>query len=140
MSILRRSPDDEHLVAVIPLVAQLETISRKVCVRPMALGAGRWGQAEHSAAAIRSSTKRLIDVFGALLGLVLLWPVLLVVAILVRLTSPGPVLFRQLRQGQGERPFWFLKFRTMTADAEHRLCDLEPLNEAAGEGVVQDAA
>ena len=41
------------------------------------------------------------------------------IAILVRLTSPGPILFRQLRQGQGGRPFWFLKFRTMTADAEH---------------------
>jgi lipopolysaccharide/colanic/teichoic acid biosynthesis glycosyltransferase len=51
---------------------------------------------------------------------------------LIRLTSPGPALFRQLRQGRDGRPFWFLKFRTMTADAEHRLQDLERHNEAAG--------
>jgi lipopolysaccharide/colanic/teichoic acid biosynthesis glycosyltransferase len=81
---------------------------------------------------MQSTTKRLIDVVGAALGLMLLSPLLVLIAVLVRLTSPGPVLFRQLRQGHGGRPFWFLKFRTMTADAEHRLSDLEPLNEAVG--------
>jgi lipopolysaccharide/colanic/teichoic acid biosynthesis glycosyltransferase len=84
------------------------------------------------AAAAKSTTKRLIDVVGATLGLVLFCPLMLLIALLVRLTSPGPTLFRQLRQGQGGRPFWFLKFRTMTADAEDRLRDLEPLNEAVG--------
>src|SRR5262249_25103562 len=83
-------------------------------------------------AIVQSPAKRIIDVIGATLGLVLLFPVMLVIALLVRLTSPGPVLFRQLRQEQGGRPFWFLKFRTMTADAEHRLRELESLNEAAG--------
>src|SRR5207248_3403425 len=76
--------------------------------------------------------ERLIDVVGVALGLVLLLPLMLVIALFIRLTSPGPALFRQLRQGHGGRPFWFLKFRTMTADAEHRLCDLEPHNEAVG--------
>jgi len=85
-----------------------------------------------STTAPRSRIKRLIDVVGAALGIVLLLPLMILIALLVRLTSPGPALFRQLRQGQGGRPFWFLKFRTMTADAEHRLCDLEPLNEAIG--------
>jgi lipopolysaccharide/colanic/teichoic acid biosynthesis glycosyltransferase len=65
-------------------------------------------------------------------GLVLLSPLMVVIALLVRLTSPGPALFHQRRQGKGGRPFWFLKFRTMTVDAEHRLRDLEALNEAGG--------
>jgi len=69
---------------------------------------------------------------GATIGLVLLFPLMIGVALLVRLCSPGPALFRQLRQGQNGQPFWFVKFRTMTVDAEHRLRDLEPFNEAAG--------
>src|SRR5207302_11388738 len=87
-----------------------------------------WGRA----AAARSGAKRFIDVVGAAAGLVLLLPLMAAIAVLIRLTSPGPALFRQLRQGHGGRPFWFLKFRTMTVDAEHRLRDLESLNEAAG--------
>jgi lipopolysaccharide/colanic/teichoic acid biosynthesis glycosyltransferase len=73
-----------------------------------------------------------MDVVGAVTGLVLLFPLMMLIALLVRLSSPGPAFFRQLRQGHGGRPFWFLKFRTMTVDAEHRLHDLESLNEAAG--------
>jgi lipopolysaccharide/colanic/teichoic acid biosynthesis glycosyltransferase len=111
---------------------QFETISMEAYVHPVPLSPAPWVWPEPGAAAMRSPTKRLIDVTGALLGLVLLFPLLVLIAILVRLTSPGPILFRQLRQGQGGRPFWFLKFRTMTADAEHRLRDLEPLNEAVG--------
>jgi lipopolysaccharide/colanic/teichoic acid biosynthesis glycosyltransferase len=115
-----------------PSSRQLETISREAYVHPVPLTPARWGWAAHGAAAMRSPTKRLIDIVGAFLGLVLLFPFMVLIAILVRLTSPGPILFRQLRQGQGGRPFWFFKFRTMTADAEHRLRDLEPLNEAVG--------
>ena len=109
-----------------------DSMSREVRTHPVPLSAAGWGPAAYGSAALRSPTKRLIDVVGAALGLVLLFPLMVFIALLVRLTSPGPVLFRQLRQGQGGRPFWFLKFRTMTADAEHRLRDLEPLNEAAG--------
>src|SRR3954451_13171808 len=75
--------------------------------------------------------KRAVDVTGATLGLVLLWPVMLVIAALVRRESPGPVIFRQRRVGQGGRPFTFLKFRTMVADAEDRLPGLEARNEAS---------
>lgn len=57
--------------------------------------------------------RRAIDTFLALTALVLLSPVLLVVAIAVRLSSPGPVIFRQVRVGKGGRPFEILKFRTM---------------------------
>lgn len=57
--------------------------------------------------------KRPIDIFGSLLTLTLLWPVLLAVAVWVRLDSPGPILFRQQRVGVGREPFTILKFRTM---------------------------
>ena len=65
--------------------------------------------------------KRAIDVVLALAGLILLSPVLLVVAIVVRLRDGSPVLFRQERVGLHGRPFRVVKFRTMVPDAEERL-------------------
>jgi exopolysaccharide biosynthesis polyprenyl glycosylphosphotransferase len=67
--------------------------------------------------------KRAIDIAGAAVALALTWPLFCVIAALVRLDSPGPVLFRQQRLGLGMREFTALKFRTMTVDAdesEHR--------------------
>lgn len=62
--------------------------------------------------------KRLFDIGFAVLALLLLGPLLLAVALWVRLDSPGPVLFRQQRVGQGGRLFGIVKFRTMRPDAE----------------------
>jgi exopolysaccharide biosynthesis polyprenyl glycosylphosphotransferase len=62
--------------------------------------------------------KRMIDLAGALVGLVLFSPLLVGIAALVRLSSRGPALYRQARVGWGGRPFVMLKFRTMVADAE----------------------
>jgi exopolysaccharide biosynthesis polyprenyl glycosylphosphotransferase len=67
--------------------------------------------------------KRAVDLAGASLGLVLLTPLMLVLAVAVRLDSPGPVFFRQERVGTGGRRFRVLKFRTMAdgaSDATHR--------------------
>jgi len=57
--------------------------------------------------------KRVIDVIGASIGLLLLAPVLIAIAVAVKLSSPGPVLFRQPRVGRGGRRFTMFKFRTM---------------------------
>jgi lipopolysaccharide/colanic/teichoic acid biosynthesis glycosyltransferase len=76
--------------------------------------------------------KRVIDWVGASVGLILLTPVMLLIALLVRLDSPGPVLFRQLRRGRRGRLFRVLKFRTMMEGAEQYLPDLEHSNESAG--------
>jgi lipopolysaccharide/colanic/teichoic acid biosynthesis glycosyltransferase len=81
---------------------------------------------------LQSLVKRAVDLTGATVGLLFLMPVMLLIALLVRLDSHGPVLFRQLRRGRGGRPFRMLKFRTMTVDAEQRLVDLEGSNESAG--------
>ena len=62
--------------------------------------------------------KRALDVIGSTIGLVLTSPVLALVALAVRLESPGPVLFRQQRLGLGGRPFTLYKFRSMHLSAE----------------------
>ena len=69
----------------------------------------------------RLAAKRGIDVLGASIGLAIATPVLLVLACAIKLASPGPILFGQLRIGQGGRRFRCYKLRTMCADAERRL-------------------
>ena len=69
----------------------------------------------------RVAAKRTIDVIGAVVGLVLAGPLLLLLAIAIRLDSPGRVVFAQTRVGRGGRPFRCFKLRTMCADAESRL-------------------
>jgi lipopolysaccharide/colanic/teichoic acid biosynthesis glycosyltransferase len=70
---------------------------------------------------LAETIKRLIDVFGALVGLVSLLPIFLLLGFLIRLDSPGPVLYSQRRIGLGGAPFKLWKFRTMVADADERL-------------------
>ena len=76
--------------------------------------------------------KRAFDVVGATLLLLVLSPLLLAIVIGVRVTSRGPVLYRSMRRGIGQRPFRCLKFRTMHTNAEEHQADLEELNEATG--------
>lgn len=64
--------------------------------------------------------KRLFDAIASLLALAVLFPLLLVIAALIRLDSPGPVFFRQQRLGQDARPFLIYKFRTMRVGASAR--------------------
>ncbi len=80
----------------------------------------------------RRLAKEVFDRCGALALLVLLAPVLAVVAVLVRLDSPGPAMFRQHRVGRGGELFPIYKFRTMYADAEARLTGLQERNEHDG--------
>ena len=65
--------------------------------------------------------KRVLDVSGGLAMLLILSPLLLLIAALIKLTSPGPVFFRQQRLGQFGRPFRFLKFRSMVIDCDSSL-------------------
>jgi exopolysaccharide biosynthesis polyprenyl glycosylphosphotransferase len=76
--------------------------------------------------------KRALDVGGSLTGLILLAPLLLAMALAVKLTSRGPVLFRQARVGKGGRTFDLLKFRTMYEGSDERKRELLELNEADG--------
>ena len=76
--------------------------------------------------------KRAIDVSAVLLGLLLATLPMLGIALLIRLTSSGPVLFRQLRVGKGGRLFTSYKFRSMYAYAEDRRDEVAHLNEKDG--------
>jgi len=80
----------------------------------------------------RLYVKRAIDVFGACFGLIVLSPVLIVVAILVRMSGEGPVIFTQTRFGLNKRRFGMHKFRSMVQNAEQLQAKLEHLNEAGG--------
>ncbi|HZP40684.1 MAG TPA: sugar transferase, partial [Candidatus Binatia bacterium] len=78
------------------------------------------------------AAKRILDVVLAGLGLVVAAPLFLVVAIAIKVDSPGPVFFAQERVGRGRRPFRAYKFRSMVVGAERLQPALEDLNEAAG--------
>lgn len=86
----------------------------------------------HTSRAELLAVKRAMDVAGAAALLVLLAPVMIGVAILIKLTSKGPVLFAQDRYGYMKRKFRMFKFRTMVADAERLHATLEERNEASG--------
>jgi exopolysaccharide biosynthesis polyprenyl glycosylphosphotransferase len=76
--------------------------------------------------------KRVVDVLAASIGLVLLSPLLLGVALYIRLRDGSPVIFRQVRVGIHGRPFTMYKFRTMVPDAEDRFGDVEHLSVTNG--------
>ncbi len=76
--------------------------------------------------------KRSFDLIVASLATVMLAPVLVTIAIAVKLSSRGPVIYRSIRPGMGGRPFPCLKFRTMRRSAEESQAELEPINEQSG--------
>jgi hypothetical protein len=80
----------------------------------------------------RMVAKRAFDVLAASAALLALAPLLVAIGIAVRVTSPGPALFRQARVGLNKRPFSMYKFRTMSQDAEQKQALLEAHNEADG--------
>jgi exopolysaccharide biosynthesis polyprenyl glycosylphosphotransferase len=76
--------------------------------------------------------KRALDVAACAVALILLSPLFALIAIWIRIRDGGPILFRQTRIGEQGRPFDVVKFRTMVADAEQRLAELEASNEIRG--------
>jgi exopolysaccharide biosynthesis polyprenyl glycosylphosphotransferase len=75
----------------------------------------------HASQSAARAIKRLIDIVGSAAALLFLAPVFLVVAALVKLSSKGPILFKQERLGQFGKPFTFLKFRSMYVDNDHKV-------------------
>jgi exopolysaccharide biosynthesis polyprenyl glycosylphosphotransferase len=79
-----------------------------------------------------SALKRLTDIVIAGFLLLLFLPIIPVVALLIRLDSPGPILFKQRRVGKGGKPFNFYKFRSMVTGAESAIDTLRPLSGVDG--------
>lgn len=76
--------------------------------------------------------KRFFDIIGALFGIILSSPIMIIVALLIKLTSKGPVIFKQVRIGMNGRRFHIYKFRTMYKDAEQQKEALMDQNEVDG--------
>ncbi len=81
---------------------------------------------------IEYAVKRTFDLVVATLGLVVLSPLLLAIAIAVKLSSRGPIIYRSVRPGIAGKPFHCFKFRTMREHADQNQNDLEPFNELSG--------
>lgn len=79
-----------------------------------------------------AAAKRALDIVLSLTGLLIGFPLFLIIGLLIRCTSTGPILFKQRRVGVGGREFWCYKFRSMYMDAEARLESLMHLNEVSG--------
>ena len=86
---------------------------------------------------IRSSNgfTRVMDIILSVLGIIVLSPVFIFTALMVKITSPGPIIFSQVRVGKYGRHFKFYKFRSMYIDAEARKAELLKHNES-GDGVI----
>ena len=78
---------------------------------------------------LQSKVKRTFDVLAAVAAIILLSPIFIIIALLIRLESKGGALFKQERVGQNGRSFTMYKFRSMRTDAEARLVELENSNE-----------
>jgi exopolysaccharide biosynthesis polyprenyl glycosylphosphotransferase len=112
--------DGVKLSVMPPMRAMLGTAVRLSHIAELpVIEYGTWGTSWSSMA-----VKRGIDVVVSALVLVVLSPLMLLIALAVKLDSRGPALFRQLRAGRHGRPFRILKFRTMCEDAEERISEV----------------
>lgn len=138
--IIASSTLDERLIA--DLVAYCRHRQTKLSVVPPARGVfgtavqlkhvGELPVIEYNTWDVSRSTlllKRVLDLAAATVGIVVVSPLFILIALAIGLTSRGPVFFRQQRGGIDGRPFTMLKFRTMVVDAEQLLLDLVPFEE-----------
>ncbi len=117
--VLQEAPSDVEAPRLVPVEPLAESPTEGVPDEPIeCITMPRW--------------KRVMDVLLAGAALLVLAPVFAVLAVLVKVDSPGPAIFRQRRVGRGGIEFTCLKFRSMYVDAEERLAALAHLNEARG--------
>jgi exopolysaccharide biosynthesis polyprenyl glycosylphosphotransferase len=122
---------DERSVDLILSPGIVEVAGPRLSIRPVA-GLSLLHMERPATRGGRMLVKRIIDRLFAIALFVALLPLLAVIAIAVRRSSPGPALFRQIRIGEDGRPFEMLKFRSMVTDAEDRRAQLEPSDEGNG--------
>jgi exopolysaccharide biosynthesis polyprenyl glycosylphosphotransferase len=138
-------PTHEHTEAALDLVRRTAGFGVKVSIVPRlfevvgsavefdavggltVLGVRRPGLTRSS-----QMVKRALDIAVSATGLVLMAPLGALVALAIKLDSPGPVFFRQARVGRDGRSFWMIKFRSMVDGAEQARAELEEFNESSG--------
>jgi lipopolysaccharide/colanic/teichoic acid biosynthesis glycosyltransferase/NDP-sugar pyrophosphorylase family protein len=112
-------------------VGEVDLADTDLVIRGLATSPGRYARSRFGYAFSRLF-KRGMDFTVALLGLILLMPVLVALGILVKVTSPGPVFFRQKRCGRDGKEFTMVKFRTMVRNADEMQSQLRALSEVDG--------
>jgi len=112
-------------------VGEVDLADTDLVIRGVASSPGHYARSRVRYAFYRF-LKRSMDVSVAIVGLVLSLPLMLLVAAAVKLTSPGPIFFRQKRCGLNGRQFQMIKFRTMVKDAEAMQAQLKALSEVDG--------
>jgi exopolysaccharide biosynthesis polyprenyl glycosylphosphotransferase len=111
-----------RLLEVVGSAAEFDTVGGVTVLGVRRAGLGRSSRA----------IKRAVDLIGAALGLLVLAPLGSLLALAIKLDSPGPVFFRQRRVGRDGQIFWMIKFRSMVDGAEAQRQALESLNETSG--------
>lgn len=115
-----------------PSSTVLEPAAGKTTLRPHAPECSPFAEYIPEVRIPHAFWKRLIDIIGASLALIILSPVMLIIALLIRLESPGPILFRQIRLGRYGKPFIMYKFRSMRCNAQELQPLLMHMNEKQG--------
>jgi lipopolysaccharide/colanic/teichoic acid biosynthesis glycosyltransferase len=80
----------------------------------------------------RYKWKRGFDALASLAAIIVLFPLFVLVGLAIKATSPGPIIYKQIRVGEGGRPFWLYKFRSMVHNADHLKDSLSQFNETSG--------
>jgi exopolysaccharide biosynthesis polyprenyl glycosylphosphotransferase len=116
---------------VLRLIDPLDNLDRTVSIE---IVGGRYAlvEAQFHASGAALLVKRLMDIAGAVVGLLIIAPLFPLIAFVIKITSRGPVFFRHPRRGQNGRVFNMLKFRTMVDGAHEMRDDIKHLNEADG--------
>jgi exopolysaccharide biosynthesis polyprenyl glycosylphosphotransferase len=107
------------LDSLLPQRFEVQALGRRRYIEFAPIAAVRW-------------PKRALDLLITGAGVLAISPLLIAIAVAVKLDSPGPVFYRQQRVGKNGRHFWMYKFRSMVVDADRRLAELRTHNEATG--------
>jgi exopolysaccharide biosynthesis polyprenyl glycosylphosphotransferase len=119
VALLPDLPHVPHAGTLLPERAEIARIGGRTCIGFAPVAKVGW-------------TKRAMDLALACLALVMLSAGLAIIALAIKLDSPGPVLYRQRRVGKDGRHFWMYKFRSMRRDADRMVDSLREMNEASG--------
>jgi exopolysaccharide biosynthesis polyprenyl glycosylphosphotransferase len=99
-----------------------ESLTKNGCVQPDAFPFEIWDPMESKGASwFKSFLKRGMDIVGSIIGILVFMPVMLITALIIKVTSPGPVIFSQTRLGKHGAPFTFYKFRSMHVNMDNQL-------------------
>jgi len=127
-----RACDERGVAVLVSLPHQMRRGTKMEIANVTGFGMPMLGLRRTPTGEARLALKRMLDVSGGLVGLLLAAPIMIVAALAIRLDSPGPILFTQIRAGRNGRTFTMYKFRSMVPNAEAKRSELMQFNEMGG--------